>query len=162
MEPKDCVPFLRCGKTFNPSLPNQLSFNQRPIVLAEVQIDPQSLENPCILIKYSEFIQFTLLGFQPLLSITYRLVRSTQNFLAQRTLDEWVFEFESPEPQEIGNLDTNQPTVLNYCDCLESNVQSPIIYRIEIARIATNNTQNFSILNKNITATAICGEEERA
>lgn len=160
MRKTSCSPFLKCGKTFDPTLPDQLSKQQPPITLAEVTVDPSSLVKPCVLVKFSEFIQFTLFGLRPTLIITYRLVRENRKSKRKEILDEWVFEFQATEEREFGNIITNQPTVLNVCDCLEEDRTDLLRYRLEIVEVVTNNVESYEIVDKNFTATVICGENE--
>ncbi|MCF6137433.1 DUF4489 domain-containing protein [Pseudalkalibacillus berkeleyi] len=149
--------FLTCGEVFNPDLPAQLDRSEPPIRLAEVRVKPSHLKNSCVLIKYSEFIQFSFLGLNPKLKIIYRLVKEAQNKITQ-ILQEWEFLFESAKTLEGINLETNQPTVLNFCDCDQSYLNGEVTYRLEIVLIETNIVQELNITNKSITATTIRDE----
>ncbi|WP_349408512.1 DUF4489 domain-containing protein [Pseudalkalibacillus sp. SCS-8] len=158
MENKTCTPFLKRGRTFNPVLPDQLARSEPPIVLAEVTVDVSDLDRPCVLVKFSEFIQFSLLGLNPKLDIFYRLVRKTNQPEDAQILQEWEFLFEAAQVTEIANLDTNQPTVLNFCDCLEDLHTDSLTYSLEIVEIVTNSVKSYSIMNKSLSATVICEE----
>jgi len=152
------VPFLTCGRVFDPDLPNELDASEPPIILAEVTVNPKY--KACVLIKFSEFINFIILRINPKINIIYRLVREISKQGYPQILEEWEFEFESAEVLEVANLETSQPTVLNYCDCLECSCSEQITYRVEIVLIKTNNVQNYGITNKSIAATVISGSTE--
>ncbi len=149
-------PCIYCGKVFQPSLPNELSPSEPPIVLAEVNVDTGYIARPRVLVKFSEFIAIKILGLNPKLKITYRLVRTDKCTEDVQILQEWKFEFESSHVIEIANVDTNQPTVLNFCD---QYVSYSIIYKLEIIQIETNSVMNYSITNKSITGTVLNSEQ---
>lgn len=155
MDRKCNVSYVKCGKVFQPDLPNQLDPSEPPILLAEVTVDIKHIPRPCVLVKFSEFINLTIFGLNPKLNILFRLVREDKCLKYAQILQEWEFEFESSEPIEIANIDANQPTVLNYCDCLDHNANDSFTYRLEIVQIETNNVRSYGITNKSITATVI-------
>lgn len=158
MSRKSCLPsHVKCGKVYQTDLPNKLDASEPPIVLAEVNVNTKHIPRPYILVKFSEFINFTLVGLNPKLNILYRLVRKDGYSKYAQILQEWEFEFESSEMLEIANVDTNQPTVLNYCDCLDKYISNRIIYRLEIVQIETNNVKSYGLTNKSITATVTRG-----
>ncbi|CAH2213900.1 DUF4489 domain-containing protein [Tepidibacter aestuarii] len=158
MSIKSCLPsYIKCGEVYQTELPNNLEKSEPPIVLAEVNVNTKYIPRPFVLVKFSEFINFTLLGLNPKLNITYRLVRKDVCSEYAQILQEWEFGLESLEMLEIANLDTNQPTVLSYCDCLDENISNRIIYRLEIIQIETNNVKSYGLNNKSITATVIRG-----
>lgn len=151
-------PFVKCGKVFEPELPDQLRPYEPSILLAEVRVNPKKRSRPCILVKYSEFITLSFLGLNPKLTLTYRLVRETNSNEKAQILEEWDFGFDSLEVFEVTTVDTNQPTVLTFCDCLDDEMDEDIIYKLEIVQIDTNSVKNFAITNQLITATVIQGE----
>ena len=153
-------PFVTCGKVFEPALPDQLMPYEPPILLAEVRVNPKKRSRPCVLVKYSEFITLSFLGLNPKLTLTYRLVRETKLNGKAQILQEWDFGFDSLEVFEVTTIDTNQPTVLTFCDCLDGEKDEEIIYKLEIVQIDTNSVKNFAITNQLITATVIQGESQ--
>ncbi|RBW67897.1 DUF4489 domain-containing protein [Bacillus taeanensis] len=155
MDKKSDLPFVKCGKVFNPDLPTQLDPSEPPILLAEVHVNTKRIARPCVLVKFSEFINVSLLGLNPKIKILYRLVREQRKIKDAQILQEWEFEFEASEVLEIANVDTNQPTVLNFCDCLDFNVSENLTYKLEIVQIETNSVRSYNITNKSITATVI-------
>ncbi len=154
------LPFVKCGKVFDTNLPDSLDMSMPPIVLGEVKVEVPDQRNVSVLVKFSEFIEFALLGLNPKLSIVYRLVRVNQRSNDAQILQEWEFLFESARVNEVGNLTTNQPTVLTVCDCLEAGSSGPITYRLEITQIDTNSLNNLEIVNKSITATVLDEQTE--
>lgn len=158
MSKKNCFSsYVKCGEVYHTKLPNKLDESEPPIVLAEVNVNTKHISRLCVLIKFSEFIHFALLGLNPKLYIVYRLARQDGCSEHAQILQEWEFEFESSDKVEIANIDTNQPTVLNYCDCLDKCISHGIIYRLEIIRIQTNNVKSFGLTNESITATLLRG-----
>ncbi|KAB3532172.1 DUF4489 domain-containing protein [Alkaliphilus serpentinus] len=153
-------PHVKCGKIYQIDLPYRLDESEPPIVLAEVNVNTKDIPMPCILVKFSEFINFTLLGLNPKFNIIYRLVREDRYLSYPQILKEWEFEFESSEMLEIANVDTNQPTVLDYCDCLDRYTSGRITYRLEIVQIETNNVTSYGLTNKSFTAIVINGLKE--
>ncbi|MCA0987451.1 hypothetical protein [Guptibacillus algicola] len=55
------LPLLTCGITFAPDLPDQHDRSEPPIILGKVTVDTRSIQDPCVLTKYSEFIQLRCL-----------------------------------------------------------------------------------------------------
>lgn len=155
MDRQNYISFTKCGKILQPDLPNELDASEPSIVLAVVTVNTKDIPRPCVLIKFSEFINFSLLGLNPKLNILYRLIRKDKCSKYAQILQEWQFEFESSEILEIANLDTNQPTVLTFCDCLDQYVGDSITYRLEIVQIQTNNVRSYGLTNKSITATVM-------
>ncbi len=154
------IPHVVCGRVFQPVLPDNLDASEPPIILAEVGVNTAHTPMPCVLVKFSEFINFTLLGVNPKIKILYRLVRKDKYSKYGQILQEWEFGFESSQMFEITNVDTNQPTVLNFCDCLDKHVHGRIDYRLEIVQIETNSVKSYGFTNKSITATVISGVHE--
>lgn len=154
------LPFLKCGKVFDPPLPDALDLSMPPIVLGEVKVDVVDQRNVCVLVTFSEFIEFALLGLNPKLLILYRLVRLNHHSSDAQILQEWEFLFESARADEIANLTTNQPTVLTVCDCLDTGIRGPITYRLEISQIDMNSLENLEIVNKSISATVLDEQTE--
>ena len=147
--------FIKCGEIFDPELPSSLDQSQPPVVLAEVTVNADCIPNPCVLVKFSEFINFEILGIDPTLVILYRLVRKDNTTNNEQILQQWQFQFESAEIIEATNVNTNQPTVLNYCDCLDEFVGEHLTYQIQIVQVQTNSVIGYGITNKSITATVI-------
>lgn len=144
--------FIKCGKTFDINIPLQLDESEPPIVLAEVTLNKKLVNRPCVLLQYSEFIKFSLFGLNPKIFIVYRLVRESCKKNNAEILQEWEFELVTPEVLEGGNLTTSQPTVLNFCDCLDGTKSEKLTYKLEIIQIETNNVSNFAITNKTFSA----------
>lgn len=149
------LPHVTCGRVFQPELVMELDASEPPIVLAELTVNTKYIQKPCVFIKFSEFIHFTILGINPKLDIFYRLISKDEKSIDAQILQEWEFLFESTNVSEIANVDTNQPTVLNYCDCLDPSVGHVLTYKIEVIGIDTNNVREYSITNKSITATVM-------
>lgn len=145
--------YVKCGEVFNPDLPENLDRSEAPIILGEVTIEKREVRNLIVLVKFSEFINFDILGVNPKINIIYRLVREDIT-LGSQILNEWNFGFEGLEAEEVANIDTSQPTVLNYCDFLNESIESAV-YKLEIIQIETNNVKNYGITNKSIIAKVI-------
>ncbi|WP_270181299.1 hypothetical protein [Alkalihalobacillus sp. CinArs1] len=154
---KSGLPLLTCGKTFAPDLPEQLDRSEPPITIAEVFVDSKSIQTPCVLTKYSEFIQFTLFGLNPKLRICYRLIRV--GVRDAQILQEWEFLYDATDRVGFGNINAIQPTVLNNCDCLKKG-RRKLVYHIQIIEIETNGVRSYRLQNQSFTATAITGESQ--
>ena len=154
------MPFLNCGKVFKVNLPKELTNNESPINLAAVKVNTRKIEMPCILVNYSQNLEFEVSGLNPTLSILYRLVRRSNYTRKVRVLEEWNFRGSEIFPTVVqDDISTIEPLVLNFCDCLEDNSDEPLIYILQIKEIVTNNT-TFNITNQEISAIASSGESE--
>ncbi|WP_458025798.1 DUF4489 domain-containing protein [Pseudalkalibacillus sp. Hm43] len=116
--------------------------------------------NVCVLVTFSEFINFALLGLNPKLSIIYRFVRMNHGSHDAQILQEYEFLFESARADEVANVTTNQPTVLTVCDCMDKGTSGSFTYRLEITQIDSNSLENLEIVNKSITATVLDEQTE--
>jgi hypothetical protein len=155
MDSKKYASYVKCGRVFDPDLPFQLDPSEPPILLAEVTVDPKLVKTPNVLIQFSEFIDFAMFGLNPVLFISYRLVREDKKNTYGQILQVWDFEVEAAEIREVGDLVTSQPTVLNYCDCLNGDEKASLTYKLEISQIETNNVRSLDITNKSLTATLL-------
>lgn len=150
--------YVKCGKVFQPDLPDGLNPTEPSIVLGEVTVNTKHIPRPRVFIKFSEFIAITILGLNPKIKIMYRLVRIDKCSEDAQILQEWKFEFTSSNVIEIANVDTNQPTVLNFCDDLDPYVSHNLIYKLEIIQLETNHVRDYQINNKSIIATVLSQE----
>lgn len=147
--------FLTCGEVFNP---NQLP-RKTPVILAKVEVQPKELDQPCVLLNYSKNFAFQTLGDDPIISITYQLIR-TLNGRSSTILNEWLFSVEEIIPTQLPDLETIEPLVLNFCDCLSGKQQNKTItYTYQISDFTTSNTA-FEILSQEISAIVVNGEDE--
>jgi hypothetical protein len=157
---KSGMPFLKCGKVFNVKVPNRITKKDLPIVLAAVSVNTKNIQMPCVLVNYSQVLQFDIFDFNPSLSIVYRLVRQSNRTGKPKLLEEWNFRASEIFPTRVrGDINTIEPLVLNFCDCLENDNEDSFTYIVQIADIASNNAA-FRITNQEISAIASCGESE--
>jgi hypothetical protein len=147
---------VKCGKVLNGDLPLQLAPYEPPLVLGEVTVDPRKVKDPCVLLQFSQFNRFVVLGPSPQIYILYRLVREIRRDVYPQILQTWEFEIDIAS---AGDLDTNQPNVFSYCDCLGRSESDVVSYRFEIAEIETNNTNVLSNTNESFTATLLSKEQ---
>ena len=143
--------YIKCGEIYKQELPYELNKSQEPIVIGKVEVDTKYIRLANVNIKYSEFIGFELLGINPIINIIYRLVR--KNKCSQdEILQEWEFEFESANTLEIANLNTIQPTVLNYSDDINDLCKTIYTYEMQIVQIKTNSVKSYELKNQSIVA----------
>lgn len=159
MQTDSGMPFLNCGKVFKVNLPDVLNRNDPPINLAAVKVNIRNIEMPCVLFNYSQLLEFEISDFNPALSIVYRLVRSSNHARKIRVLEEWNFRASEVFPTMVQDINTIEPLVLNFCDCLNKISDESIIYILQIKEIMTNNT-TFNITNQEISAIVSCGKSE--
>lgn len=147
--------YVKCGKVFNTVLPLQLKPYESPLVLGEVTVNPRKVKDPCVLLQFAQFNRFLVLGLSPKIYILYRLVRESSRTACPQILQTWEFEVDIAA---VGDLDTSQPNVFNYCDCLGCSESEEVTYRFEIAEIETTNTEVLSNTNESFTATIMSKE----
>ncbi|WP_432663215.1 DUF4489 domain-containing protein [Wukongibacter baidiensis] len=156
---KQEVAFIKCGKVFNPKLPDELNPIQKPIELASVTIDTSLLKSPIVNLTYTSFterIQTVVeIGVNPLLTLVYRLVRKNIKTGKIKILDQWIFqrELQSGTPQKA---EINEPVVYKFCDELNHPDGEIFNYTVQLIRIVTVNT-TFEIVNQGITAKVYTG-----
>lgn len=148
--------YVKCGKVLNGDLPLQLASFEPPLVLGEVTVDPRKVKDPCVLLQFSQFNRFHVLGPSPQIYILYRLVRESRRDVYPQILQTWEFEIDIAS---AGDLDTNRPNVFSYCDCLGCSESDVVTYRFEIAEIETNKTDVLSNTNESFTATLLSKEQ---
>lgn len=148
--------YVKCGKVFDGELPLQLAPYEPPLVMGEVTVDPRTVEDPCVLLQFSQFNQFLVLGPTPEIYILYRLVLESCHDSYPQILQTWEFEVDIAS---AGDLDTNQPNVFSYCDCLGCFGLDEVTYRFEIAEIETTNTEVLRNTNESFTATIVSKEQ---
>ncbi|NRD78103.1 DUF4489 domain-containing protein [Bacillus sp. BRMEA1] len=156
MQRKSYPSYVKCGKVMNGDLPLQLAPYEPPLVLGEVIVDPRKVKDPCVLLQFSQFNRFLVLGQSPQIYILYRLVRESDSDVYPQILQTWEFEIDIAS---VGDLDTTQPNVFSYCDCLGGSESYMITYRFEIAEIKTYNTDVLSNTNESFTATLLSKEK---
>ncbi|CAH2213898.1 DUF4489 domain-containing protein [Tepidibacter aestuarii] len=154
------MPFLNCGKVFKDSFPNYLTPNNKPINLALVKVDTRNIKNPHVLINYSQNLEFEIGGFNPKLSIAYRLIRKSNHTERTRVLECWNYKASEVIPTTVQELSTIEPLVLNFCDCLGDSCDSSFIYILQIVEIITENT-SFNITNQEMSAIVNYGNSNR-
>jgi len=156
---KQEVAFIKCGKVFDPKLPDELNPIQKPIELASVTIDTNLLKTPIVNLIYTSFterIQTVVdIGVNPLLKLVYRLVRRNIQTGKSKILDQWIFQRElqagTPQKGEI-----NEPVVYKFCDELNYPEGETFNYTVQLIRIDALNT-TFKIVNQGITAKVYTG-----
>ena len=147
--------YVKCGKVVNGDLPLQLAPNEPPIVLGDVTVNQRLVKDPCVLLQFAQFNRFLVLGLRPQIYILYRLVRESSRQAYPQILQTWEFEVDIAS---VGDLDTTQPNVFSYCDCLGCSESDEVTYRFEIAEIKTTNTEVLSNTNESFTATLLSKE----
>lgn len=148
--------YVTCGKVVNGDLPLQLAPYEPPLVLGEVTVGPKKVKDPCVLLQFSQFNRFLVLGRSPQIYILYRLVRVSSREAYPQILQTWEFEVDLAS---VGDLDTTQPNVFSYCDCFCYSESDEITYRFEIAEIKTTRTDVLSNTNESFTATLLSKEQ---
>lgn len=157
MSRKSCNAKANCGQVRKTNLPKQLTKNDPPITLAQVTADIGDLRKPCVLFNYSQILSFRLNGPNPVISLTYRLTRSSDH-VDPITLEEWTFKGQEIIPSPAPTLNTIEPLVANFCDCKLSPSNDPFIYKFQLVEVTTNNAI-YDISNQEISAITICGTE---
>ncbi|MDP5276736.1 DUF4489 domain-containing protein [Chengkuizengella axinellae] len=158
MSNKVCSPTLKCGKIFSVNLPSELTINDPPIDLAQVKVNIENLKKPCVQLNYSQNIQFEVYGLNPSFSIVYRLVRTNGKTDGTIFLEEWSLTFSEVYATTIPNINTIEPLVVNYCDCICVKGVESFTYTLQLAKVTTTNC-NYNITNEVISAIAICGTD---
>ena len=154
------VPFLNCGKIRKVKLPAKLTKHDKAINLAEVSVNLRKAKAPCILLNYSQILEFNIFDSNPLLKIVYRLVCQSHTTGRSRILEEWTFKAAEVVPTNVQqNINTIEPLVLNYCDCLDDRCEQSFTYIVQLAEIDSNNT-TFRITTQDISAIVSRGEAE--
>ncbi|MBM7616048.1 DUF4489 domain-containing protein [Alkaliphilus hydrothermalis] len=149
-------PILNCGKVRVVDIPYELTPYEPPIDLAEVKMNTGDIQSPCVVINYSQNLEFTFEDLNPVLSIVYRLVRRSNPTGNLIVLNEWNYRVSEVIPTTVQNVDTTEPLVINYCDCLDDNCGKSFTYILQIAEIVTENT-SFNISNQEISGIVSCG-----
>ena len=149
--------YITAGQIYEPELPSQLNPSEPPILLADVVTRYKELATPQISVIFSEFIEFSLLGVNPILEMTYQLIRTSHTINNSQILNEWTFRFNSEELLELGNVATIQPTVLTYTDDLiyELNLDSCVTYQLQLVLIKTNQVKELVLSNKSFIANVV-------
>lgn len=153
------MPVLNCGKIYEVDLPNYLTKNNRPINLAKVKVDTRIIKMPCVLVNYSQNFEFEFLGFNPTLNIIYRLIRISNQTRYIRVLEHWNYRVSEVIPITVQGVNTIEPLVLNFCDCLANNCDDTFTYILQITEIVTKNT-TFNILDQEISGIVSHGKSE--
>lgn len=152
--------FLNCGKVCKDSFPNELTKNNKPINLALVKVDTRNIEKPHALINYSQNLEFEIGGFNPKLSIVYRLIRKSNHKGRTRVLECWNYKVSEVIPTTVQAVNTIEPLVLNFCDCLGDSCDNSFTYILQIVEIITENTC-FNITNQEMSAIVSYGNRNR-
>lgn len=139
--------FLNCGRVCEDSFPNELTKNDKPINLALVKVDTGNMEKPHVLINYSQNLEFEIGGFNPKLSIVYRLIRKSNHKWGTTVLECWNYKVAEVIPTTVQSVNTIEPLVLNFCDCLDDSFDNSFTYILQIVEIITENT-SFNITNQ--------------
>ncbi|MGM7684821.1 DUF4489 domain-containing protein [Cytobacillus sp. Hm23] len=156
MTNKSSKSILQCGKVFDVSFPEELTKSDPPIDLAKVNIKIKGIKNPNIIFNYSQIIEFQNFGLNPIISITYRLIRTCNKKKQVKKLDEWNLLVSNVFPTTIPKINTIEPLVLNFCDCLSGIQSERLIYTLQIVEVITNNS-TYNITNEEISAIGISG-----
>ncbi|MCF6137432.1 DUF4489 domain-containing protein [Pseudalkalibacillus berkeleyi] len=160
MDRKSSNAKANCGQVRKTNLPKQLTKNDPPITLAKVTADIGSLRNPCVLFNYSQFISFRLNGPNPIISLTYRLTRTSPVSEEPIILEEWIFKGKEVIPTPAPPLNTIEPLVTNFCDCNVPRSNDLLTYTFQLVEVTTNNAI-YDISNQEVSAIMICGSEHK-
>jgi hypothetical protein len=143
---KTNAPFLECGKVFNPILPLQLSRKDVSVKLAQVTLNFDEMENPCLLITFSCFITSILRG-ERFNDLVFALVKSCDEHSRPEVIKVWPFRrvFEA-------DMNTKEPVVFAYCDCISTEGETGCTYTMELVRAHLSEQSSYDITNKILTA----------
>lgn len=153
------MPVLYCGRINEVDLPNELTEKDKPINLAEVKVNTRNMKMPCVLINYSQNLAFEFSDFNPKLSIVYRLIRKSNHTGSRKVLESWNYRVSEVIPTIVQEVNTIEPLVLNFCDCLSNSYNKAFTYILQIAEIITDNT-TFNITNQEMSAIVSHGKAE--
>ncbi|WP_181833259.1 DUF4489 domain-containing protein [Bacillus taeanensis] len=143
---KRVVPFVKCGKVFNPVLPLQLSKEDPPVVLTQLTINTEKISKPCILINFSCFIT-SILKEERFNDLVFRLVRMCTDHSNTEVLQEWPFR-----RAFVNNTNIKEPLVFNFCDCLNTDNDRCCTYTIELIKAKLSDNSSYNITQKSMTA----------
>lgn len=149
---------LNCGKIFQIELPNELSKYNPPINLASLKVCTRNIEKSCILINYSQNLAFSIFDFNPELILFYRLIRKSDDTGRISILEQWKYMASEVIPTIVQEVNTIEPLVLNYCDCLDNHCfEESVTYIFQITEVITQNT-TYHILDQEISGIISCRE----
>ena len=149
---------LTCGIVHELNLPNMVTTFDQPLNLAEVSVNVRNIKNPCVLFNYSQNFAFAFFDFNPTISVVYRLVRKSNCNESEVILEEWNYRVSEVIPTTVDDINTIEPLVLNFCDCLKNNQHESYTYIVQLAELVLENT-TFNIINQEISAIVSCGEK---
>lgn len=140
------LPFMKCGKVFNPVWPLQLDKSDAPVKLAQVTVDLQSIQQPtCMLIDFSSFVT-SILREERFVDLAFALVRTCDGRQRPKVLQVWPFR------RTFGNdMNIKEPVVFDFCDCLKSTHRR-CTYSMYLIRASVSEQTSYDITNKSINA----------
>lgn len=152
------MPSLDCGEIYNVKLPKELTKANPPINLASVKVYTRNIKEPCVLINYSQNLAFSIFGVNPILSLVYRLIRESGQTGNIRILEQWNYKASEVIPTNVQELNTIEPLVLNFCDCLGIHCdEESFTYVLQMTEVITQNA-TYSISNQEISGIVSPGE----
>jgi hypothetical protein len=140
------VPFVTCGKIYQPVLPLQLSKKDPSIKLAQLAINTETITQPCVLVNFSCFIT-SILREERFNSLLFRLTRTCADSLTADTLEEWPFR-----RQFVNDTNIKEPFVVNFCDCFNTQHSKSCTYTFELAEVMLSEQSSYNITQKSMTA----------
>ncbi|KAB3532939.1 DUF4489 domain-containing protein [Alkaliphilus pronyensis] len=149
-------PLLNCGKIYKNSFSSKLIKNNLPINLASVQVNTRNIKNPYVLINYSQNLEFEFGGFNPVISIVYRLILRSNYTGDIKVLECWNYRASEVIPTTVQEFNTIEPLVVNFCDYLGDSCNNSFTYILQIAETVTQNT-SFNISNQEMSAIVSSG-----
>ncbi|WP_349408513.1 DUF4489 domain-containing protein [Pseudalkalibacillus sp. SCS-8] len=148
---KKSVPFVKCGKVFNPVLPLKLTKKGTPVILTQVTVNTERITEPCILINFSCFVT-SILRQQNFVSLIFRLVKSSSDDNKQEVLRTWPFKREL-----VTDTNIKEPVVFNFCEWLATDNGGTFTYTIELVSVDLSKQTSYNITQKSMTAQVFCG-----
>ncbi len=154
------IPSLYCGKIYKVNLPDELTIDCPPINLASIKVNIRNIKKPCVLINYSQNLSFSILDFNPILCLVFRLIRESNHTGNLSILEQWNYKASEVIPTIVQEVNTIEPLVLNFCDCLISHCDEECFtYIVQITEIITQNT-TYNISNQEISGIVCSGESD--
>lgn len=152
VKPKKFVPFMICGKVFNPVLPQHLSKKDSPIVLTQATVHTEGVSNLNLFIDFSGFVTSTLRE-ERFNNLVFQLVRSSHKHNTTEVLREWPFLREFVSDTEI-----KEPVVYDFCESIPVK-GDPFTYTVKLIEVKLSEQSSYNITNKSMTAQVFQGPD---
>ena len=152
VKPKKFVPFVICGKVFNPVLPQHLSKKDPPIILTQATVRTEGVSNLNILIDFSGFVTSTLRE-ERFNHLVFQLVRSSHKHNTTEVLREWPFLREFVSDTEI-----KEPVVYDFCESIPVK-DDTFTYTFKLVEVNLSEQSSYNITNKSMTAQVFRGQD---